>query len=289
MRRVGILVLISFVWNVGAFTFLVLFAGLWSESDLLNVVLTITFICSVFMSMRVVAKYMNRCHYYLTPGICPAVPLWVRIPVYFVDWIRRRWVEDVFEGMNKEKVFTHCSAKRIVITNDPKSGEWMVAFFSALLLLYFSWESEENFWMSDMFSGRLICVVLFILAGFLYVYTRKKTFIIDREAKTITIPPLTCFGKSKAIPWKQAVVAYCPGFIGTAGIKWGTIVHDYLSLTAQENLPYGPSLGFRSDAATQYRFARLIGEYMNAEDVTGLPDIEGFEDIVGRIKAEQDC
>lgn len=69
----------------------------------------------------------------------------------------------------------------------------------------------------------------------------------------------------------------------------GTAVKDYLSLAAEENLPYGPGLGFRCDSATQYRFAQLIWEYMNAENVDGRPDIRGFEDIVGRIKAKQKC
>lgn len=83
-------------------------------------------------------------------------------------------------------------------------------------------------------------------------------------------------------------MAFCPGIV-SGGTRWGTTVKDYLSLTAEENLPYRPSLGFRCDLATQYGFARLICEYMNAEDVAALPDIRGFEDIVGRIKAKQEC
>lgn len=87
------------------------------------------------------------------------------------------------------------------------------------------------------------------------------------------------------MPWQQAVVAFCPGIV-SGGTRWGTTVKDNLSLTTKENLPYGPRLGFRCDANTQFRFARLICEYMNAEDLANLPDNEGFEDIVGRIKAK---
>lgn len=111
--------------------------------------------------------------------------------------------------------------------------------------------------------------------------------MIDRETKTITLPPPTCFGKSRVILWQQAVVAYCPGFVNSIGMRLGIIVRDYLSLTAKEKLPYGPGLGFRCDSATQYRFAQLICEYMNAKDVAGLPDITGFEDVIARIKAEE--
>lgn len=288
MKRMGILVFAAFVWNLLAFTFLLLFVGLWSESVLLNVVLTVAFFGSVFMGMLVAAHYMNRCYYYTGLGVRPVVPLGLRVPVYFVDWSGRFWLDDVFEEMNKEEVFTRCSAKQIVMTNDPHSGEWMLPFFCSFFLLYFSWESAGDFWTPDAFAGLLLCPVLFIFAGFLYVYKRKKTFIIDREAKTITIPPVCCLGKSKVVPWQQVVVAYCPGFISNTGRKWGRVVQDYLSLTAKEDLPYGPSLGFRCDAPTQYRFARLICEYMQAEDIAELPDIEGFEDIIARIKTKED-
>lgn len=103
----------------------------------------------------------------------------------------------------------------------------------------------------------------------------------------ITIPPVSSFGKSKVVPWQQAVVAFGSGIISGSS-RCGTIVKDYLSLTTKENLPYGPSLGFRCDWGTQYRFAKLICKYMNAEDVGNLPDIEGFEDVIARIKVNKD-
>lgn len=276
---------ITFMWAFCLLVFLILFVALWSESVFLNWLFTVLFIGFVFMEMLVFANFMNRCHFYISLAERPSVPLGMWIPVYFVDWVRHRYLDDVFEKMNKEAVFTHCSAKQIVVTNDTNSGAWLVPGISFFVLLYFSLGNDRDFWTSDAYAGGLLCLVCFIAAVFLYVYNRKKVFKIDRESKTITIPPVSSLGRNKVVPWQKAVVAFCPGIV-SSGKRWGTIVKDYLSLTTKENLTYGPSLGFRCNADTQYRFARLICEYMNVEDVKDLPDIKGFEDIIDKIKAK---
>lgn len=277
---------VTFIWTLWMFVFLVLFVGLWSESVFLNGLFSLLFIGSAFMGMLVFARFMSRCHFYLSLAEFPAVPCGIRIPVYFVDRARHRYLDDVFEEMNKAEVFTHCSAKQIVLTSkDSDSGAWLIPGISFFVLLFFSLGDDGDFWTSDAYAGVVLCFVCFIAAVFLYIYHRKKVFIIDRETRMIIIPPVSCLGKSKIVPWQQAVVAFCPGII-SGNMRWGKIVKDYLALTTEKNLPYGPSLGFRCDSFTQYRFAKLICEYMSVEDVNDLPDIKGFEDIIDRIKAK---
>lgn len=286
IKKAEIWFFVTYMWTWGMFVFLVLFVGLWSESVFLNWLFSLLFIGFAFMVMQVFANFMSRCYFYISLGEFPSVPCGIRIPVYFVDWVRHRYLDDVFEEMNKDDVFTHCSAKQIVLTNKgSNNGDWLLPGGAFFVLLYFSLGSDGDFWTSDMYAGVLLCLVCLIAAVFLYIYNRDKVFIIDRETKMITIPPVSGFGKSTIIPWQQVVVAFCLGII-SRDTRRGKIVKDYLSLTTKENLPYGPSLGFRCDANTQYRFARLICEYMNVEDVDDISDIEGFEDIIDRIKAK---
>lgn len=286
MKKAEIWFGVTFVWTLGIFVFLVLFVGLWSESVFLNGLFSLLFIGSACMGMLVFARFMSRCHFYLSLGEFPAVPCGIRIPRYFVDRVRHRYLDDVFEKMNQADVFTHCSAKQIVLTNNgSNSGAWLVPGAAFFVLLYFSLGSDGEFWTSDVYVSVLLCLICFIAAVFLYAYNRKKVFVIDRETGMITIPPVSCFSKSKVVPWQQAVVAFSPGIVSGSS-RWGTTVKDYLSLTTKEDLPYATSLGFRCDSLTQYRFAELIYKYMNVEDVNDLPDIKGFEDIVDRIKAK---
>lgn len=286
IKRAGIWFGVTFIWAWVMFVFVVLFVGLWSESVFLNGLFSLLFIGSAFMAMWFFANFVNRCHFYISLAESPAVPCGIRIPVYFVDRTRRRYLDDIFEELNKEEVFTQCNAKQMVLTNGSKnSGAWLLLLGASFFLLWVSWGNDGDFWESDAYAGVLLCLVFFMAAVFLYVYNRKKVFIIDREAKTITIPPVSGLGKSKVVPWQQAVVAFCPGLV-SSGSRWGTIVKDYLSLTTKDNLPYGPSLGFRCDSFTQYRFAKLIFEYMTVPDVDDIPDIQGFEDIIARVKAK---
>lgn len=284
IKKAGIWFVVIAMWAWVMFVFVLLFVSLWSESVFLNWLFSLLYIGSVFMAMWVYANFVNRCYFYVSLAERPVLPVGVRVPTYFVDWDRRRYLDDVFEELNKEDVFTQCNAKQMVLTSESKnSGAWFLLVGASFFLLWVAWENNGHFWESDAYVGVLLCLVFFMAAVFFYVYNRKKVFKIDREAKTITIPPVSCLGKSKVVPWQQAVVAYCPGLISSG--RRGTMVKDYLSLTTKDNLPYGPSLGFRCDSYTQYRFAKLICEYMTVSDVDDLSDIQGFEDIVAKIKA----
>ena len=139
----------------------------------------------------------------------------------------------------------------------------------------------------ELFMMLLFSLTSLIITGFLYTYNKKNVFIIDREEKTISVPPLSRFGRNKVLPYQQVVVAFHPGTISFSRSRRDMIVtHDYISLTAKEDLPFGSKVGFRCDSYTQYRFALFICEYMNVPDLNDMPYIEGFEDIISKIKAK---
>lgn len=97
--------------------------SLWSESVFLNRLFSLLFLVSAFMGMLVFANIMSRCHFYLLLSEFPSVPCGIRIPAYFIDRARHRYLDDVFENINKEDVFTDCSTKQIVLTgNSSNSG-----------------------------------------------------------------------------------------------------------------------------------------------------------------------
>lgn len=157
------------------FVFLVLFAGLWSESVFLNWLFSLLFIVSAFIGMLVFANFMSRCHFYLLLAEFPSMPCGIRIPVYFVNQAGHRYQDDVFENMNKEEVFIHCSAKRIVLTNKGlNSGAWLIPGISFFVLLSVSFSGEGNFWTSDTCVGAPLCLVCFLAAVFCIFTTEKK-------------------------------------------------------------------------------------------------------------------
>ena len=288
VRKNRILFIIILIWTLGLLVFSGLSVALWPEFVFLNLILWISSVASVVMLGRVFANLLNRCQFFISLAERPSVPSGVRIPPAFrTDRVERICVEDIFEEIDRDNVFTYCSAKRIEITNDPRSLNWLILFISFLFLLYFSLDANDSIWTPDSYMGLFLCLICLIFSVFLYVYSRKKVFIINREEKTITIPPLSSFGKSKVVPYQQAVVAFCSGVISIRSSgRNGTITPDYLSLTAKEDLPFGPSIGFRCDSGTQYRFALLICKYMNVPNLDDMPDIEGFEDVINRIKAK---
>lgn len=195
--------------------------GLWSESVFLNRLFSLLFFVSAFMGMLVFANFMSRCHFYLLLSEFPSVPCGIRIPAYFIDRARHRYLEDAFENMNKEDIFTHCSAKQIVLTNKGlNSGAWLIPGISFFVLLSVSFSRGGGFWTSDAYVEALLCLVCFLAAVFLYICNRKKVFIIDGETSTITIPQVSGLGKSKIVPWQQAVVAFCPVIV-SGGTRWG--------------------------------------------------------------------
>lgn len=288
IKKYKILSCVSFLC-IFVFSIIPIFSvTLLPEPVVLNKILLILFIVSVFMAFWFYMNYLNRCYFSVSLAEHPALPVGVCVPKYVVDRESRICVEDIFEELNKKDVFTQCSAKRIVITNDSDSS-WIIVFILSFIPLYFSFDSSVSIWLSETFLLLLWAILCFVASVFLYVYGKKKTFIIDREEKTITIPPVSRFGKNKVLPYQQVVVAFRSGLInirekGVSG--QGMATGDYLSLTAKEDLPLGPSLGFRCNASTQYRFALFICEYMNVSDLNEMPDIEGFEDIINKIKAE---
>ena len=144
--------------------------------------------------------------------------------------------------------------------------------------IYNDWKSDEAF------MAMLIVLGLLSATVFPYLYLKKNIFIIDRENKMITIPSIYRFGKEKILPYDQVVVSFCSGVAPTN--RRGALVDDYISLTGKGDLPFGPSVGFRGDVSTKYRFAWFICEYMNVPDLEVMPEIEGFEDIISKIKQD---
>lgn len=165
---------ITFIWAWVMFVFLILFVGLWSESAFLNWLFTLLFIGSAFIGMLVFAKFMSRCHFYLSLADFPSVPGEIQIPIYFVDMVRHRYLEGAFEKMNKADVFTHCSSKRIVLTNNSSnSGAWFFMGIAFFVLLFISLDSDGDFGhpmlMRECFYVWFVslrpCFCIFIIEG----------------------------------------------------------------------------------------------------------------------------
>lgn len=240
----------------------------------------------IFVIPWMYGNYATRCYFVTQLAEKPILPVGVafpHIPDYNLGGGMNR--TDRFEQVKKE-VFTHCSAKRVVITNDPGSITSIIVpliFFFAMLYtfgkdIYIDWKSGESLILLSMILCPLSSMV------FSYFYHKKNMFIIDRENKMITIPPVYRFGKERIVPYDQVVVSFCSGTIPSGHHAQG--VSDYVSLTAKEDLPLGPRVGFRCDVDTQFKFAWFICEYMNVADLEDMPEIEGFEDIISKIKQD---
>ena len=284
VEKAKFLSFISILCTFAMFAFSVFSVALLNSSILLNSILLILYAVSVFITLLLHTNYMNRCQFFISLAERPSVPTRVCIPKYMVDWDNRYTMEDTFENINKDDIFKHCSAKRVVITNNSGSLVWVVPFIMFLIFLYILFDMDNKL---ELFMTLLFSLTALIITGFLYAYNKKNVFIIDREKKTISVPSLSRFGRNKVLPYQQVVVAFHPGTISFSRSRGCMIVtHDYISLTAKEDLPFGSKVGFRCDSYTQYRFALFICEYMNVPDLNDMPYIEGFEDIISKIKAK---
>lgn len=246
----------------------------------------------IFVMPWMYGNYTNRCYFVTQLAEKPILPVGVAfpcIPDYYYDISTHKDELCRFEQVKKE-VFTHCSAKRVVITSsDRGSLSWIVSTIVFFVMLYSFGQDICNDWKSGETLILLSTILCFLSSAvFLYFYEKKNIFIIDRENKMITIPPVYRFGKEKIVPYDQVVVSFRSGTIPIPSRCRSRAlgVHDYVSLTAKENLPFGPRVGFRCDVYTQFRFARFICEYMNVADLEDMPEIEGFEDIISKIKQD---
>lgn len=246
----------------------------------------------IFVMPWMYGNYTNRCYFVTQLAEKPILPVGVAfpcIPDYYYDISTHKDELCRFEQVQKE-VFTHCSAKRVVITSsDRGSLSWIVSTIVFFVMLYSFGQEICNDWKSGETLILLSTILCFLSSAvFLYFYEKKNIFIIDRENKMITIPPVYRFGKEKIVPYDQVVVSFRSGTIPIPSRCRSRAlgVHDYVSLTAKENLPFGPRVGFRCDVYTQFRFARFICEYMNVADLEDMPEIEGFEDIISKIKQD---
>lgn len=246
----------------------------------------------IFVMPWMYGNYTNRCYFVTQLAEKPILPVGVAfpcIPDYYYDISTHKDELCRFEQVKKE-VFTHCSAKRVVITSsDRGSLSWIVSTIVFFVMLYSFGQDICNDWKSGETLILLSTILCFLSSAvFLYFYEKKNIFIIDRENKMITIPPVYRFGKEKIVPYDQVVVSFRSGTIPIPSRCRSRAlgVHDYVSLTAKENLPFGPRVGFRCDVYTHFRFARFICEYMNVADLEDMPEIEGFEDIISKIKQD---
>lgn len=244
----------------------------------------------IFVMPWMYGNYTNRCYFVTQLAEKPILPVGVAfpcIPDYYYDISTHKDELCRFEQVKKE-VFTHCSAKRVVITSsDRGSLSWIVSTIVFFVMLYSFGQDICNDWKSGETLILLSTILCFLSSAvFLYFYEKKNIFIIDRENKMITIPPVYRFGKEKVVPYDQVVVSFRSGTIPFGHLGRLHCVDDYVSLTAKENLPFGPRVGFRCDVYTQFRFARFICEYMNVADLEDMPEIEGFEDIISKIKQD---
>lgn len=246
----------------------------------------------IFVMPWMYGNFTNRCYFVTQLAEKPILPVGVAfpcIPDYYYDISTHKDELCRFEQIKKE-VFTHCSAKRVVITSsDRGSLSWIVPTIVFFVMLYSFGQDICNDWKSGETLILLSTILCFLSSAvFLYFYEKKNIFIIDRENRMITIPPVYRFGKEKIVPYDQVVVSFRSGTIPIPSRCRSRAlgVHDYVSLTAKENLPFGPRVGFRCDVYTQFRFARFICEYMNVADLEDMPEIEGFEDIISKIKQD---
>lgn len=288
IEKAKILSLITLLCTIGMSAFCCISVALLNGSIFFNSIVLILYIISVFITHMSYTNYMNRCQFYISLAEQPSLPTGVCVPKYMADRSNQFSMKNTFENMNKDEIFTYCSAKRIVITNDSGSMKWSISFIIFLILfyIYISLGDISNIRTPESFTILILCLTFLILTGFLYTYCKKDVFIIDREEKTITIPPLSRFGKNKVLPYQQVVVAFCSGLTPISS-RYQTATCDYISLTAKEDLPFGPKVGFRCDSYTQYRFALLICEYMNVSYLDDMPDIKGFENIIDRIRTKE--
>lgn len=244
----------------------------------------------IFVMPWMYGNYTNRCYFVTQLAEKPILPVGVafpHIPDFELGGDTNRTELCRFEQVKKE-VFTHCSAKRVVITNDQGSiSSIIVPLIFFFVMLYTFGQDICNDWKSGKTLILLSMILCFLSSAvFLYFYEKKNIFIIDRENKMITIPPVYRFGKEKVVPYDQVVVSFRSGTIPFGHLGRLHCVDDYVSLTAKENLPFGPRVGFRCDVYTQFRFAWFICEYMNVADLEDMPEIEGFEDIISKIKQD---
>lgn len=246
----------------------------------------------IFVMPWMYGNFTNRCYFVTQLAEKPILPVGVAfpcIPDYYYDISTHKDELCRFEQVQKD-VFTHCSAKRVVITSsDRGSLSWIVSTIVFFVMLYSFGQEICNDWKSGETLILLSTILCFLSSAmFLYFYEKKNIFIIDRENRMITIPPVYRFGKEKIVPYDQVVVSFRSGTIPIPSRCRSRAlgVHDYVSLTAKEDLPFGPRVGFRCDVYTHFRFARFICEYMNVADLEDMPEIEGFEDIISKIKQD---
>ena len=78
-------------------------------------------------------KFQSRCHHAIQLGECPISPMGVfpkLIGIRYCDKGKNEFFEDV-----KDDIFTYCSAKKIVLTNDSGSLGWIV-FYASIYFFY---------------------------------------------------------------------------------------------------------------------------------------------------------
>ena len=276
--------LIAFLFTFGLFFFSIVYIRSEELGTTLYLLIYILCYVSVPITFWMGTSFQSRCHHAIQLGECPISPMGVfpkLIGIRYCDKGKNEFFEDV-----KDDIFTYCSAKKIVLTNDSGSLGWIVfMLLSIFFILYLMGASIYNDWKSDeAFMAMLIVLGLLSATVFPYLYLKKNIFIIDRENKMITIPSIYRFGKEKILHYDQVVVSFCSGVAPTN--RRGALVDDYISLTGKGDLPFGPSVGFRGDVSTKYRFAWFICEYMNVPDLEVMPEIEGFEDIISKIKQD---
>lgn len=283
--KIWCLITLLLTFGLSFFFFFILYKR--SEQLGATLVLLIYILCSVLVSILpwMYARFESRCHHAIQLAECPIYPLGV-LPELIGIRYRDNDKNDFFEDV-KDDIFTCCSAKKIVIMTDPGNLGHIIFMLLTIFALYIMGDIIYNDWKSgEALTAFIIILGLLSTTVFFYLYTKKNTFIIDRENKMITIPPIYRFGKEKILPYDQVVVSFCSGTAPGCTSRGGVLVDDYISLTGKDDLPFGPNVGFRGDISTKYRFARFICEYMNVADLEDMPEIEGFEDIISKIKQD---
>ncbi|WP_277131695.1 MULTISPECIES: hypothetical protein [Bacteroides] len=275
--------LIALLFTFGLFLFFIIYIRSEELGTTLYLLIYILCFVSVSILFCMGASFQSRCYHAIQLGECPISPMGVfpkLVGIRYCDKGKNELFEDV-----KDDVFTYCSAKKIVITNNSSGLGWIIYMLLSIFILYLMRDFIYNDWRSyEALIAMLIILGLLSATVFLYLYLKKNTFIIDRENKMITIPSIYRFGEEKILPYDQVVVSFCSGVAPPN--RHGVLVDDYISLTGKEDLPFGLSVGFRGDVSTKYRFAWFICEYMNVSDLEVMPEIEGFEDIISRIKLD---
>lgn len=116
--------LIAFLFTFGLFFFSIVYIRSEELGTTLYLLIYILCYVSVPITFWMGTSFQSRCHHAIQLGECPISPMGVfpkLIGIRYCDKGKNEFFEDV-----KDDIFTYCSAKKIVLTNDFGSLGWIV-------------------------------------------------------------------------------------------------------------------------------------------------------------------